>query len=279
MDTLKLPDYLSAARTASDRARNVTIVLTVASVVMLVGMLNSLYHSWAARRLLECANPDSSYVTDNIGPAPNPALARYQQHPKLYLEERARFEERYRDLNAELTKSYVETAFGVRVPLFGIFLDINDLGALGGFGLLIILFMFDYSVRQETENLKVGFERALADKELESFYDLLAMYQLLTVPLRKHKQSRAASAALPKAICVLPILVQLSVVGHDVYTNPTGEALDALHNTILLVCEMTWLFLMVPLTYWTTRRLCEVDRIWDQWALVRFRPREVAATA
>ena len=67
MATLELRDYLKAARLASDRARKVTVVLVIASVVVLIGMVNSMDHAWMERRLDRASNPDDPYVRNNIG--------------------------------------------------------------------------------------------------------------------------------------------------------------------------------------------------------------------
>ena len=63
-------DYLAAAASAAARTRNVSITLVALSVVMFVGMLNSLAHSWAGARILISRDADSRYVQSNIGPAP-----------------------------------------------------------------------------------------------------------------------------------------------------------------------------------------------------------------
>jgi hypothetical protein len=164
----------------------------------------------------------------------------------------------------------VDSGFGVRVPLFGVTIDTNDLGAFGGFALLVVLFMFDYSTRREHQNLKVAFACAMAEGALPRFYDLLAMHQLLTVPLREAGRKRELSAALPKLICLLPLIVQAAEVGTDLQSNPIGNALDPLHNIILVCVETFCLLVMMPLSYWTLRRLYDVDRTWDAWAKVRF---------
>src|SRR3954469_18042618 len=117
-----LRDYLEAARLASNRARTVTIVLLVTSVVMLIGMLNSLYHSWAQRRILASSSPYAEYVADNIGPQP---VRQIGESDKALTERRSLYQERYHELYASLMKEYVESEFGVRVPLFGVKIDVN----------------------------------------------------------------------------------------------------------------------------------------------------------
>jgi len=263
-----LRDYLEAARLASNRARTVTIILLVVSVIMLIGVLNSLYHCWAQRRILACSSPQSEYVAGNIGPPP---VLHCGESDESFSHERVLYEQRYHELYAGLMKQYVENGFGVQVPLFGVTIDANDFGAFGGFALLIVLFMFDYCARQESQNLTVSFNRAMEGRELMEFYDLLAMHQLLTVPLRAEGERRERSAVFPKVICLLPFIVQAVVVSHDFYTNPTGNALDPTHNAILNVIAVIWLLLMIPASIWTIRRLYGIDRTWDTWAKIRFR--------
>lgn len=267
MADLELRDYLEAARLASDRARTVTVVLVVASVINLIGMLNALDHAWMERRLLQSATPASDYVSGLIGPPP---VLHSGETDKEFAHAREIYESHYHELYAAFTKAFVDSGFGVRVPLFGVTIDTNDLGAFGGFALLVILFMFDYSTRREHQNLKVAFECAMVEGALPMFYDLLAMHQLLTVPLREAGRKRELSAALPKLICLLPLIVQAVEVATDLQSNPTGNALDPLHNTILVCVETFCFLLMMPLSYWTLRRLYDVDRTWDTWAKVRF---------
>ena len=127
MATLELRDYLKAARLASDRARKVTVVLVIASVVVLIGMVNSMDHAWMERRLDRASNPDDPYVRNNIGPAP----VQRGEAADLFKHRRELYEQRYHDFYSELMKSYIESGFGVRVPLFGVTIDANDLAAFG----------------------------------------------------------------------------------------------------------------------------------------------------
>src|SRR5260221_6439514 len=273
---LELRDYLDAARLASDRARTVTFVLVVASVIMLIGMMNALDHAWMQRRLLNSRSAFDQptrrkaadwYVRDFIGPGPvrqpNDTRESFEYARKAY-------DERFRILYSEFTRSFVESGFGVKVPLFGVTIDTNDMGAFGGFALLVIIFMFDYSVRREHDNLSVAFNRAMDEEALPEFYDVLAMHQLLTVPRRTPTGRRGISALLPKFICLLPLIVQGVVLATDINSDATGDGLDPLHNTILFWLEAFWFLLILVLSTWTLRRLFAVDRTWDHWAKERF---------
>jgi hypothetical protein len=107
-------DYLAAAASAAARTRNVTITLIALSVVMFVGMLNSLEHSWAGARILIASNADHKYVTGNNGRAPAPEQFR---DDAVFDRARLAYEERYRQFYSALMRSYVETGFAVMVWL------------------------------------------------------------------------------------------------------------------------------------------------------------------
>ena len=261
-------DYLTAASAAASRTRKVTVTLVALSVVMFIGMLNSLAHSWAGARLLASRDSHGSYVINNIGPPPDVKLAK--RDPDTYKRALDAHEERYRQFYAALMRSYVETGFAVRVPFFGVAIDVNDIGFIGGLAFIIVLAMFDFSLRREHANVESAFDYARRADEVRSLYDVLAMHQLFTVPRRHAAAERGIVPWLPKLICLLPLIVQAAVVGHDVITNAVGVELDPPHNTILLVLEIAWL---VPMVFLTTRvvvQMVQIDRSWDKWADVRF---------
>jgi hypothetical protein len=265
---LMMRDYVEAASGASSRTRNVTVTLVIVTILMSIGMLNSLYHSWAGARVLASADPYGEYVTDNIGPVPTSALQR--QHMAEHIEARRKYDERYHEFYSAIVKSYVDTGFAIRVPFFGLAIDVNDLGFLGGFALLVILAMYDFCIAREGENLSVAFQYGLDRGELAAAYDLLAMHQLFTVPRRSPSHKRRFTSVVPKIICTLPFVVQMIVVGHDIYTNSVGVSLDNLHNTILLYGEVVWCAVMFPVTAWLVLQLVNIDRLWDDWSDVRF---------
>jgi hypothetical protein len=265
---LSLFDYLAAASAASHRTRNVTVILVVASVVMFIGMLNSMHHSWAGERLLAASNPDSDYVAENIGRPPITSLKARQSGE--YREAQTLYIKRYQEFYGALMKTYVETGFGVRAPFFGVFVDVNDLGAIGGLAFLIMLSMFAFALRREIENVSVAFYRAFDEQSLTELYDILAMHQFFTVVRRGSSDKRTIAALFPKLVCILPLVVQVVVLAHDWVTNATGETLDVAHNSVLVLWEVIWTAVMFPVTGWILVQVARIDTIWDDWADVRF---------
>lgn len=267
--TIEGRDYLTAASGSASRTRSVTLTLVALSVVMFIGMLNSIEHSWAGARIMASQDSESAYVISHIGLPPIAAVSKRDSDE--YKRARAAYEERYQQLYSSLMRSYVETGFAVRVPFFGVAIDVNDIGFIGGFAFVIVLIMFDLSLRRERENLDVAFAYASVTGQLRALYDLLAMHQLFTAPRRRADARRGLTALLPKVICLLPLIVQAAVVGHDIATNAVGESLDPPHNSVLLRWEIIWSLVMIPLTGWVVFHMVQIDRIWDSWASKRFK--------
>jgi hypothetical protein len=79
-------------------------------------------------------------------------------------------------------KVYVENVFIIRVPFFGVVFDINDLGAIGGLSLIVILTMLRLNLRNFIVSLRIGFKAARKANSYEDFYDTLAARQLFAFP-------------------------------------------------------------------------------------------------
>src|SRR5258708_1318921 len=122
-EPLNLQDYLDATGESAQRARTTSIALVVASVVLFAGLLNSIQNSWMIDRLTAFQFPESSYVTAKAGAFHPPSDTGFAAMA---------YRERYTQLYGALARVYVESAFVVRVPFFGITIDVNDLGLIGG---------------------------------------------------------------------------------------------------------------------------------------------------
>jgi hypothetical protein len=256
---LGLRDYLDAAISASNRSRNIIVIFVITSVIVGIGTLNALALGWAADRLKASKTIDSIYVHEKIGVPPPKNTPEYQA-----------YDEHYKQLYGAFVTSYVESALAVRAPLFGVAIDVNDLGAVGGFALLIELLMFGIAVRRECKNLNIGFIRAQSEDALPVFYDILAMAQVLTIPAHEPADQRHGARSVVGLICFLPLVAQATLVAHDIYTDSTGVLLDNLHDKILLFVELGWLFLIVGLTVRIWRQVHDTEAIWNEWAKIRF---------
>lgn len=262
-NSLDVQDYLDATSDASKRTRTVTIILVVASIVVWVGLLNSLQGHWMLRRMVNLADIHGEYTESKLGAYPDSTkfgnLATYRRAVELY-------EERYRDLCAAISRAYVENSLIIRVPFLGISVDVNDLGLLGGTSLLIILGCFRFCLSREIDNLKLSFEEAERLDKLSEFYHLLAMRQVFTIPTTRHIKRTNFLLVTPKLICWLPLGVHLLVVANDVWkTAWIGDTLNHLRFKILMGIEIILTFLLLLATLMVIRRLKRLDAVWNVW--------------
>jgi len=255
-DSLDIQDYLDASGDASRRTRSVHFIMVIASVLVLAGLVNSLQNSWMLARIQASNSPTAPYVLSKIGPPPtNPTP-----------NETVAYQNRYREFYSALVKTYVDTHYIVRVPVFGFTVDVNDLGMLGGIGFIVIMVVFRFCVSREVDNIVLSFKAARRLGKSVQFYHLLAMRQVFTVPDDGEIKRGKLLLWVPKAFCFAPLAVHLSVAGHDILTAVVGHQLSDVRTRILFVCEAVVALVLIALTYQVVTRLRKLDKIWkDEW--------------
>jgi len=270
---LDLKDFLEATTDSSRRTRTTLIVLVVACVLAFAGFLNSLPTGWMLQRVQAVSDPAGAYVERKLG-----------VRGELT-------DERYRSLQGAITRAYVDNALAVRVPFFGITFDINDLGLIAGFAFITVLTLLRFGIRTETVSLRLAFKAATEvargdRRQLETFYDLLAMRQVFTLPPLEDARTHWVASRprvlrmIPKLICFLPVAVYSLVAVHDYATLSVGSAISPLHARILLAYTAVFWLVIVALSLWCFLRLVTIDELWEEyWLAVRApEPREARRT-
>jgi hypothetical protein len=69
-DVQDIRDYLDASSDASRRTRTMTIILVVASVLVLAGWLNSLQSHWMLKRMVKLGDIHGQYTQSKLGSFP-----------------------------------------------------------------------------------------------------------------------------------------------------------------------------------------------------------------
>jgi len=270
---------IEAAKQASDRGRQVLLVIQITCIVIFVAAWHEIGDGWTHVRLrtaqaaawyLDCSadqHPESSAVNaQSIGTAKDKhdechylveqsqtaldilgcqrtaekpfcpdelnraksliALARLSP-----LEARQRLE--------SLQKSFIEHTITVSVPFFGVTLDVNDIGLLGGITFLLVLIWLLFSLKREAENVGAVF-RGKTGEELSGVYQLLDMAQVLTIPprrkLKRNWLVRWFWICLERILFFPPLIVQCFVVWDDYRTLPRAQVL----NPELAQSEFWW---------------------------------------
>lgn len=265
-DGLDIQDYLDATGDSAKRSRNITIAIVIACVLVFTGLLNSLQSNWMLNRIKASSRPDSTYIKNKIGDPPPGWELQKSDHPSVRY-----YDFRYREFVSALSKSYVDSAMLVRVPFFGIAVDVNDLGLVGGIGFVILLIWYRFSLSREVDNLRLSFSEAKSLGQLKEFYNLLAMRQVFTVPKTDHIKRTFLLLWFPKLICWMPVILHSSVTAYDIGGTPDiGQELSHARFAVLVVAELSIACLLIILAVMATQRQRRIDRIWDeQWEEIK----------
>jgi hypothetical protein len=225
----------------------------------------------ALQRIRATNKAGSPYLASKIGPEPKALL------PESF--EVRHYEIRYREFYSALSRTYAENSYVIRVPFFGITVDANDLGLLGGISFVVILVVLRFCISREIGNLKVSFREADRLGRLREFYRLLAMQQVFTVPEGTETRRDPLLLWVPKLFFLAPFVVHASVVGHDFLTSGIGRDLNDTHATVILACELMLALLIAVLTRMVLKRLKRVDNLWlDTWRELNLREARGSST-
>lgn len=167
-----------------------------------------------------------------------------------------------------LDQARVDYIVLIRIPFFGIVLDVNDLGALGGFTFVVILLWFRFSLWREYYNLSLTFKEAANDEELKYCYKALSMSQVLTVPpaLSEHQPRERPWGKVVRILYFLPLAVQLIIFIYDCLSFNYGWYTSPFNTVFGFSLSLCFLFLSGLLTYWCFRLSSEIDQEWDEAA-------------
>ena len=248
---ITIKDYVEASSEAAKRTRRIIVVLMIASVLMFSGLLSSLGSNWKFQRLRALEDVNGEYVKRRLGPPPQDS----DSH-SLYVA-------RYNQLYSAALKDFVENAYTIRVPFFGIAIDINDLGPIGGVALVIIMVLFRTSITRELDNLRLSFKEAEADNQLNTLYYLLAMRQVLTFPNIDGKERSKFIETAPKMLILTPLLIYSLIVMSDLRTLNIIGYIPPIQMSFLIILELFLLIVVIVITKQSLIKLKQIDELWN----------------
>ncbi len=286
-EPLGIRDYLDACNHVSGRARAILLLLTTVTVLVFVAQLNTLQNQWMRARVRSLANaslrpPASSHsiandeqwswvLRDRIGPRPDPRADQYQgiAGESDYKFDLDLYKSKYIAVFGAYCNHFVDTAYSVKIPFIDASIDINDLGFVGGSALTVLLTLFAFTLFRERECLVNAFAAAKKMNQTEDFYHLLAAGQVFTTPQTgapRRDFARIGSAwfahLIPKLVCTSPLIVQLTVCFHDLWTIGLGAVQDDPHVAVVLGSEVVTCMLILPLTIVVIKFLFDNDAMW-----------------
>jgi len=302
-----MEDFLRASSDASARTRNVLVLLIIASVVTAVGIRNSMQSSWMMHRLEQtddarlyapnCAAPqvvdlvhdkrptnpdDLPYWGRYIGcaPTPSPCKGNCTASHRSYDYARQLYADRYESITEGASIAALETRFFVHAPVLGVVVDVNDLGYVSGVVLTLLLIWFFFSLETEEQNFELFFHEAESAGDLDRFYKLLAVRQVIASPERPYEsfhtfkpkrlwgcfpiepQGRMMAS---KLLIFLPLAVYIWLSVHDFCTLDVAKSLGA-SAVILTAFEALFSIWMIYLTFQVLGVLSQIDSLWSYYA-------------
>ena len=129
----------------------------------------------------------------------------------------------------------------LKLPVFEVSIETNDLGLFSGLTFVIVLSMLAYCLRREVANLQIALQAARQRDLLDEAYKYLSMSQVLTIPAESGRPSTWYWAWPTKAIYGLPLIVQLFGWYLDSRTHPVGRAISPFNTDFTTAYEIFFL--------------------------------------
>ncbi|MFY8019749.1 MAG: hypothetical protein ACOVP1_01075 [Bacteroidia bacterium] len=211
----------------------------------------------------------------------------------------------------KILKVITENDRRVHIPVLGTSLDINDLGAVTGLSLSILLLILLFTFGREYTNLMVAFisitERYtdfsnanlfkktfknLAPNEQKNFvsyddflkqvnktrrkhhYNYLSMNEIFTLPpMSNNIQHTSSKRVLAYLVFLIPFTVQLVIFFYDFFTRELGFKLDVDSTLITIMLDAVFGVIITTLTYMCLKKKYQYANLWDEFYSNQFKYR------
>ncbi len=280
--------YIDASARTATRSREILILIIIVSVLVFGAFWNSRQGSWISERIrihtevLALLQQEQEVAKLRPGTpekfAADAVLAgRRFDRAREFLAERPQLRdpEAVRAAKHRLQEIVTEHVLYVKVPFFGLVMDVNDLGMLGGFTFIVLLLWFRSSLWHESENLRITFADAARHGDESFYYTALSMQQVLTTPPLLHTERRRYDhwSVIVKSLMLLPVAVHFTVFCYDSISFKFGWTISPANTIIAMSVSFIFLCVIVWLTYLCFRLLADIADTWrTTGATIKNRP-------
>ena len=255
------------------------LVLVVASVATFLASWNIRENAWLKSRLqveedvlrwwknLSTNQPPVEFTTLNAKFANPNRIERYNQ-ARLYFSSRVVDADPVDSLRlaqevAVLQQVRIDDLLTLRVSFFGVVLDLNDLTLASGVSFSAILFWLTYALSTELRNLRFVFAKAVQWNQLQAFYELLMMRQVLSRPPAPDEPPREHLNWRRALITLLPLGVQCWVMYHHAESLSAAMSISAAAATTGYLLARFATFCVVLATIPCIVYSVQIDLEWD----------------
>jgi hypothetical protein len=272
-----LGKYLDAAAASSTRSRSILVLMIVASIVIFSASWNSRGGSWlrsridcidAAEQVVDCVRKGTCVPKDfvQLRNGYNETRARECiNHYKIDSSQEAK------QMHEDLRHFLIENVLTIHAPFFGLTIDVNDLGILGGFTFVVLLLWYQFARWQEWRNLKRVFA-SVPDAHRRDAYLALSMCQVLTVPPELDAKSgdkaswQATLSSVVVLLILLPFCVEVVVLGQNLVTMKFGSILSNKNAWIVLIASFVFTSFTLSLSIRAIKIGFDIRRTWREEA-------------
>lgn len=275
-DSLKIA--LEGASDSASRCRIVSYALVTASVLAFMAFWNSVSWSWVSER--------QKALTAAVDGWADPKSPDYQIGKKL-VEGRFGLTNYYGSPgqsnllgDLKLMRIRIDTLRDnevrwVKIPVFSVGFDVNDLGMFAGIGFSILLVLLAFSQRREFKNVKAYFKLAEEEAIQPLAYRLLAMRQVLTIPPGESERGVPVGWRILQLLPVfVPLLVQLCIVVNDFATLGNGFAWSSSRTNVMIGVNSVSALLVGTLTILCVSYRRNINDYWVKMRAEAFPKRE-----
>ncbi len=241
--------YIETFASASNRTRYVIILMVVAWVLMFTAVWNGFPKGWINSRLA-AARADLFGCRDKATKAGlDPKQECMMQDTRL----------------SEEIKLQRENVNLIKVPFFGVAFDVDDVGVIGGFTLLILLMWLQVSLTKECECLQTLFGTKGGDTR--RIYELAAMRQeIARPPMACHQVKAMKDIPWTKIFCSTPLIFQVAVIVESawIYRSDINISKFNVIGDSIAIGIATLLMAYTTLKCW--RAISDLERVWQKRA-------------
>jgi len=282
---VELSAYLDRVNEASARVRQTLYVLVTASIVIFAAVWDTQSTGWPYQRAVISqaeykyfgwdTKKEAELSSNKAQKAQLDLFRRSKQYANLSGHWDQKFDTQtitemrmhVKALADAASKSYADLTI-IKVPVFGVAIDVNDFGTLGGFVFVATLTILSLSLFRQHSNLKIAFSTAIGAQQLGTCYKLLSMSQVLTIPPAWGHQHdwRAKLSFLPRLLYLLPLGVQLFVFLNDRNSFNSGSVISPEHAAANRLWSTVSLIIIALITVVNMFLVVAYDREWARHA-------------
>lgn len=212
------------------------------------------------------------------GSSSNKRFSKYRQ-----IGQSIEFAAEHQIVNKEILQNYIDKMDGaeiehidlVRVPILGVSFHINYLSFYSGLTLIVLYFLFYFSLKREHINTKIAFRRGwdnidgIKKYHHYYYYEYVSMLQVLSIPRKLFVPQKPNTLynIFSNISIFFPLAVYILVVGYDLISFKIGEESN---NTMAYVSISFSIIFFIILTFLSVRvseKWKGMDEMWENQAL------------